>query len=786
MCRDAALAIQRAMDKYSEAPPAISADRPPASLQTPLGFDLPFHDIHTRVHRKGRAFIIVPHQLPDLPGIGLPTALIRRSIKVVDSMPSGLKAKHKRLLRAIENGSDPTREPPKGSVLEARYALCLVHALCTQRSVDGSRGWVGGRPRLELHDLTFACGVIEALHQERKLAGAPGKGWNEEAEFMVTHVIYGGIPVDERDQTLIQMLGRAVWGEDALLEREPISMVELPNAWGEGGGENDIEQEEYFMPCMWGLLELVPREATWRERQEMLRDVLDDLSHSIPPGNFNLSLLEKAALAQEETKLPDFDLDMGLRDLDMGLRGGTSSAKGSKQALAPLMSILIEEATVMNKLIRDIQHMLQDCEAAILRGSSFCNSSPWVQATAQCILEGHIPPEWAAILPGSSTCSLADWVADLQQRASQLQGFADSPPLSFPLIWLAGFRRPGSVIAAAHMYISWRDSIPSHRLKVIASVSEYEDASCVLEDIEGHQVLIHGVHVHGARWDATVGSFESAPAKQACACPLPVLQLSSSNLSMEEKEEEAADCLLLCTPDITGSRPHSVNSRKAQASTGGSGMTPLPSRRPSRSVVGWREPEGDGSGSANRPGSDESTSGEGGGTTGRAGKQSPGIGGLTSPLRAASAKSPDAALAASKDPLSPTSSLQGGRVALSPSTPLPDPPVNVPLYQCMSRGKSFVCDIKFEGSTPVSVTPDRLPPSLAALAQPHTLYAERRTTLRAGNQAPDTSVKTFSTKTISTCTPNTIIKPLSRRTGPGRDAVPARWRRPRPSAGRCI
>lgn len=149
--------------------------------------------------------------------------------------------------------------------------------------------------------------LLEDTFESRKLAGLPGKGWAEEAEYMITHVIYGGIPVDTRDQTVIQVLGRVLWGDDLLLQKDPISLVELPTPWGEGGGENDFEQEEHFMPCLWGLLDLVPRPAGWRERQELLRDVLDDLSDSIPSGNVDLSHLERACAMCADDDTAGFD-----------------------------------------------------------------------------------------------------------------------------------------------------------------------------------------------------------------------------------------------------------------------------------------------------------------------------------------------------------------------------------------------------------------------------------------------------------------------------------------------
>lgn len=136
---------------------------------------------------------------------------------------------------------------------------------------------------------------------------------------------------------------------------------------------------------------------------------------------------------------------------------------GERQALLPLTVLILEETTVINRLLLDMQHMLQDCEAAILRGSAFCSSSPWVQAAAHCILEGRIPPHWAAVFGDPTSLSLSSWVLNVQRRASQLHGFAASPPERFPLIWLPGFRRPRSVIAAASMYITWHDGIPSHR-----------------------------------------------------------------------------------------------------------------------------------------------------------------------------------------------------------------------------------------------------------------------------------------------------------------------------------
>ena len=101
----AALALQQLLNDLA-VPPDPNA--PPLALTPSSTFDI-FARTESGlaesrgVHRRARVFILVPAIRTPVEGVqkGLPLGLLRICIRVVDEMPTGVRAKHFRLLRAV-------------------------------------------------------------------------------------------------------------------------------------------------------------------------------------------------------------------------------------------------------------------------------------------------------------------------------------------------------------------------------------------------------------------------------------------------------------------------------------------------------------------------------------------------------------------------------------------------------------------------------------------------------------------------------------------------------------
>lgn len=97
---------------------------------------------------------------------------------------------------------------------------------------------------------------------------------------------------------------------------------------------------------------------------------------------------------------------------------------------------------------------------------------------------------------------LASWIKDFHKRIEMIQRWSeDGQPKSF---WLPGFFFPQGFLTGVLQNHSRKTNIPIDTLQFNFKVKDiYEGDQKIENNVDNEEgVLIHGLHMEGARWDA--------------------------------------------------------------------------------------------------------------------------------------------------------------------------------------------------------------------------------------------------------------------------------------------
>ena len=162
-----------------------------------------------------------------------------------------------------------------------------------------------------------------------------------------------------------------------------------------------------------------------------------------------------------------------------------------------------------------------------------------LEDAAAALRAGAAPVRWAAAGGGGVTAAarrpLATWLRGVQERVAFVRGWLrDGAPRAF---WLPALLRPRMLWTAVLQNHARRRGMPFDTLalevRVLAPEDEQEQrasgssssssSSSIEEDGDGG-IVICGLHLEGARWDAAAGALAEA-ARGANVSPLPPLRL---------------------------------------------------------------------------------------------------------------------------------------------------------------------------------------------------------------------------------------------------------------------
>jgi len=452
----------------------------------------------------------------------------------------------------LQNGIKLTQEPPRG--LKANLRRTFLDVTDEQ--------WASCSKPEAFHKLMFALGFYHAVALERRKYGAIG--WNIPYEWMQSDLKTGQMNLrmylDEQPtvpyETLIKITGEIIYGGRITDNKDNrTNLAILRRYYCPGTVKDDAykfsESGSYFAPPA-GTLDEV-------------RAFVEALPADDPPEVFGLHENAAITLQQKDTnELVDTIIKIQASGGGGGSSGGAeeedgeeeeegaeAGAAGAARALTPdeqvravaegisarLPGDLVREGSSevtfasigdgsmnslgvfcaqemdrFNILIGEVRSSLAELDKAI---KGLVVMSPALEKMYQAFLFQKVPPSWeTAAYP--SLKPLGSWTEDFFARVSFLSSWVcDGPPASY---WISGFFFPQGFMTGALQMYARKTKIAIDTLNFSTEVKDFDDSGVKSAPDDG--VLIHGLFLEGARWDAEAGSMaEMKPGVLFCRMP---------------------------------------------------------------------------------------------------------------------------------------------------------------------------------------------------------------------------------------------------------------------------
>lgn len=431
-----------------------------------------------------------------------PLGLLKRSTKVADEPPRGVRARLKRMYATMPPELlDAASQPADRKAL---YALAFMHSVVQERR-SGFRAPYDFGPS---DWLAAARDLVRRLAEARQ--HSQPLDWAA-VRYMVCGVYHGGRVADEWDRRLLHAYSQ-LW----LTPRVVDAGFEFHPGYG-SSESGEVEGHRRHIeglphrddPALLGLTAGADRSLRTAEAHGVLTAVLS----VEPKGDSHEATREEADLEQVRAlraTLPTAP-DPGAVRLAM-------KALGAR----PLHVALRQEIEQMRRLLTAAGETLDGLERAMQGAIAL---TPQLADAMGSIRLAAVPAGWAR---ASQMCShgLGSWIAELRRRSEQLTKWLHGHrPACF---WLGGLFNPQGLLAAN------RQEVCRGRLKEGWTLGDVVDDVRVLnvdeEDVrkppeEG--VYICGVHLEGGTWDRRLQQLDE-PHPTETQAPLPVLHATAA------------------------------------------------------------------------------------------------------------------------------------------------------------------------------------------------------------------------------------------------------------------
>lgn len=443
---------------------------------------LNFAEVIDEIHPDFRLF------LTSMPAPYFPVSVLQNSVKLTVEPPRGMKANLKRSYTSIHQSTlDKFNAAGEGKPQTWRkllFSLAFFHAAIQERRKFGPLGW-NIRYQFNDSDLETTFTMLELF-----LESQDEVPWDA-LMFVTGHINYGGRVTDDNDRVcLLTTLGRYCC-VDALKDGYKFS----------GSGL-------YFAPADGNI--------------DAYRDYIDTLPLNDSPeiyglhGNANINYQNQESLRVIETILsiqprlaqaaggltPDeIVLEKGKELLEQlpELLDQRTGAKHlfvyNAQGLIPSLStVLVQELTKFNRLLRKMKQSLVDIDLAI---KGFIVMSEELDSMYLRLQNNQVPLNWAKV-GYPSLKPLSSWYKDFLVRVAFFGTWlTEGNPASY---WLPGMFFPQGFMTGVLQTHARQYRIAIDKLAYSFEFLEAEGAEDVDEAPEDG-VYVHGLFMDGARWD---------------------------------------------------------------------------------------------------------------------------------------------------------------------------------------------------------------------------------------------------------------------------------------------
>lgn len=460
------------------------------------------------IHHDFRLF------LTSFPAPYFPVSVLQNGLKLTNEPPKGLRANIFRSFETVlrEDALDSCPARPR-DFRKLLFGLCFFHGIIQERRKFGPLGW---NIRYDFDDSDLECssqGLARFLNEQDEIP------WDA-LRYVTGQINYGGRVTDDWDRRcLLSILGR--FFTTAILQDEykfsssgsyyapadtdlagyrsyvsKLPDIEDPEVFGMHDNANTTFQLKESLSMLGAVISIEPRAtggaagATPDEVVQALTNVMqDDLPEEM---DVETEAGAKTFILNEETGLYD-----------------------------PLATFLQQEIVKFNLLLQRMKSTMLELVRAI---KGFVVMSSDLDKMYTSFLNNEVPSLWSQVAYPSLR-PLSSWYEDLKIRVSFLREWLrHGEPVFFPL--------PVFFFPQGFMTGIMQTHARKHKVAVNSLSFDFTVFKCEEEDIHerpDNGVIVSGLFMEGARWDASLHSIQDAGPGQMYSPMRPIHFLPTEN-----------------------------------------------------------------------------------------------------------------------------------------------------------------------------------------------------------------------------------------------------------------
>lgn len=448
------------------------------------------------------------------PAKGIPIGLLERSIKLTNEPPQGLKQNLKRAFASFDKEEFEFKDPKVKSIL---FGLCHFHAVIIERIKFGPKGWNRGYP-FGLGDLLNSAEVL-SNYLEHASDKVP---WTD-LRYIFGEILYGGHITDDWDRLLCMTYQNFYIKEEILDEMElfpfaesfPDDRFRSPSVMPYDAYFEHIDTElTAESPVAYGLHPNAEIAVKTTEGDELFRYIMElqPRTGGSGDGENPLDVVRRTLEGIIES----------IRSINFDLEGIANSL----EERGPYQNVFLQECERMNILTGAMRRSLKELELGL---NGELQISAKMEALQNSLFMGRVPETWEK-LAYPSLASLSPWLANLVDRAAQLQTWTEDPA-SIPVVTQLSYMfNPQSFLTAIMQITAQKNKMELDKLFILTDVTRK-----LMEETESRArdgAYIIGLNLEGARWKDSL--LEESVAREMF-CPMPVVQCRALLVEKMEK-----------------------------------------------------------------------------------------------------------------------------------------------------------------------------------------------------------------------------------------------------------
>eukprot|EP00668_Euglena_longa_P033659 GGOE01043258.1.p1 GENE.GGOE01043258.1~~GGOE01043258.1.p1 ORF type:complete len:629 (+),score=195.85 GGOE01043258.1:40-1887(+) len=437
--------------------------------------------------------------LTSMPCSAFPVTVLQVSVKMTNEPPKGLR--NNVLGSYLSFRDDILESDSRGEEFaHLLFALCIFHAVIQERRRFGPLGW---NVPYEFTSADLSICIRQLRHFLQMYEAIP----YEVLTFLTGQINYGGRVTDDMDRRcLMTLLGRFLCPEALgvgyrFSNREEYRTIEVGTR-----AKYIAHIQEWPLnphPEIFGLHANADITCARNETARVLGTILGLQLGAVTGGAADQDDLLKALTASLIPRLPrPFEVPAIL-------------ARYPITHTQSMNTVIVQEAERFNRLLHLVHRSLADLARA-LRGEVVMSQE--LELMGASLSRNQVPALWSA-RAYPSLRPLSSWVEDLINRCDFLQRWhAGGLP---PVFWMPGFFFPQGFLTGA-----LQNHARAHRIPIdtISFGFQMMTGSPDSFDRPEEGVLIHGLHLEGARWDAAGGTI-TEPRPKELFSEMPVVWL---------------------------------------------------------------------------------------------------------------------------------------------------------------------------------------------------------------------------------------------------------------------